>query len=72
MLPVIKGLSLADAVAMIRQKIASRVGGKKDGLMRAFKVIDSDGSGTIDGPELRSILRLKASIDLCVYLSRRR
>jgi Ca2+-binding EF-hand superfamily protein len=64
MLPLIKDMPIEDAVKLIREKISLRVGGKKDGLQRAFKVIDADGSGTIEGSELREVLRIKASIDL--------
>lgn len=49
----VKGIPVEEAVRLIREKISSRVGGKKDGMQRAFKIIDVDGSGTIDGNEVR-------------------
>ena len=44
MLPVVSGIPVEAAVKLIREKITSRVGGQKDGLMRAFKIIDIDGT----------------------------
>ena len=50
-LRLVKGLSVKQAVALIREKIDGVVQGGPDGLRRAFRIFDADASGGISYEE---------------------
>lgn len=51
------GMSLDGALGTIRQRLINKVGAQEHALLKAFRVFDKDGGGTIDTQEFFSVLK---------------
>ena len=59
---VVRGVSVHEAIRIIRESIDSRLASGPDGLRRAFQYFDADGSGAISIEEFRVLLDRKLNL----------